>query len=323
MSRINNHDDDGTRTREMEMTGAAETIVHPPWHELGVDCKGKMSAEQMRKTSGNDYAVSKRHMAYASAKGQMIQIKGKFVLARDNDDAMLSIVGTVYKPVQTTQVFAFFHDFAKEAQLDIETCGTLSGGLYVWAIARIKGKDFDIGKKDEMRNYLLLLAPFEHGKALVAQWMNVRVASWSTFSEPLRILPNMRKLKMDTEEAKTIRALLVSRSDAFKANAIRLSAKKAGDVAVAEYFRRLLEPDRPGAKRDPIALVKYLAAWEKAPGSSLRSAKGTWWGALNAITYVVDHMQGKSRDTALKNAWLGNQAILKRRAMQLALEEAK
>jgi hypothetical protein len=54
----------------------------------------------------------------------------------------------------------------------------------------------------------------------------------------------------------------------------------------------------------------------------LPSAKGTWWGALQAVTYAVDHEVGKDPNTALKNIWLGNYAQVKREAVTIALKRA-
>jgi hypothetical protein len=60
-----------------------------------------------------------------------------------------------------------------------------------------------------------------------------------------------------------------------------------------------------------------------APGAELPTALGTMWGALNAVTYVVDHAEGRERSTALRSAWLGTRANLKRRAFDLAIKRAK
>lgn len=315
------------------MTHAVEKMAfinEVPWHGLGENVRKGLTAESMRKACHQDYTVSKRAVFYAGSKGNVLD-PNIFALCRDNDDKLLSYVGKVYKPVQTEQVFAFFHAFVKEAQMEIETCGSLWEGKYVWVLARVKNADFAIGKKDEMRNYLLLLAPFEHGKALIMQWTNVRVVCWNTLccalGESLRgganafRMPHTRDFEVEKEEAKRALGLVMKQSDEFREAAEILSKKKAVKEAVDKYFRHLLNVGEK--QRTPAAIPKYQAALETSPGCDLKTAKGTWWGVLNAVTYVVDHQQGKSRDSALKNAWLGNQSILKRRALHLALEECK
>jgi phage/plasmid-like protein (TIGR03299 family) len=305
-----------------------------PWHGLGNPVSHKLSAEQMRKEAGQVYTVSKRQVYFTDEQKKQIAIKNKFALVRDSDDKLLSIVGSVYKPVQTKQVFEFFHDFVAAAKMQMETAGSLWEGKYVWALARVVGQDFAIGtgKKDEMRNYLLLCSPFEHGKALIMQYTNVRVVCWNTLSMALGAnlkgrgnafrMPHTKNFEVEKEEAKRVLGLITQQAGEFKEAAAVLAKAKITKEQTEKFFLDVLKKS-PDAARTPAALPKYKAALEHAPGAMLPSAKGTWWGAVNAVTYVVDHEQGRSRDTALKNAWLGNQANIKRRALHIALESAK
>ena len=85
------------------------------------------------------------------------------------------------------------------------------------------------------------------------------------------------------------------------------------------------EPKQAGALLDLMpALAEKLIrrGFASAPGQQMPSALGTLWGAVNAVTYVVDHELGRNRSTALRNAWLGHTANTKRRAMDLALKRA-
>ena len=61
-----------------------------------------------------------------------------------------------------------------------------------------------------------------------------------------------------------------------------------------------------------------------SPGATMKSAKGTWWGALNAVTYVVDHQKrSQAEGNALHSAWFGSGANTKRKALSKALEYAE
>jgi phage/plasmid-like protein (TIGR03299 family) len=305
-----------------------------PWHGLGNPVKHTLSAEAMRKAAGQDYTVSKRQVFFTDAQKKQIAIKNKFALVRDSDDKMLSIVGSVYKPVQTEKVFAFFHDFVAAAKMQMETAGSLWDGKYVWALARVVGQDFAVGagKKDEMRNYLLLCSPFEHGKALIMQYTNVRVVCWNTLSMAIGAnltgkghafrMPHTKDFEVEKEEAKRVLGLITNQAKEFKEAASILAKAKITNEQTEKFFLDVLKKSGDAA-RTPVALPKYKAALEHAPGAMLPSAKGTWWGAVNAVTYVVDHEQGRTRDSAMKNAWLGNQATVKRRALKLALDAQK
>ena len=86
----------------------------------------------------------------------------------------------------------------------------------------------------------------------------------------------------------------------------------ANDIPILDEFNRTAEQ-----VHDAIAL---------SPGAELKSAKGTWWGALNGVTYHMDHTKREServKGGALYSSWLGPNAATKRRALDLATEYAK
>jgi phage/plasmid-like protein (TIGR03299 family) len=59
-----------------------------------------------------------------------------------------------------------------------------------------------------------------------------------------------------------------------------------------------------------------------SPGSDLKSAKGTLWGAVNGVTYFADHQRGRTDDSRLTAAWFGEGDRLKSDAMAVAVEMA-
>lgn len=121
------------------------------------------------------------------------------------------------------------------------------------------------------------------------------------------------------------------------------AAKKAGEQMPAKTLDELLaasELSESEKKFQKLVAMKpsELDAWAKdemnragkkvlnaileSPGSQMESAKGTWWGALNGVTYTVDHTIGRDQDAMLTSAWLGQRATLKENALDLAVEYA-
>jgi hypothetical protein len=64
-----------------------------------------------------------------------------------------------------------------------------------------------------------------------------------------------------------------------------------------------------------------LEALESAPGAETKSAKGTWWGAVNAVTFLEDHL--REGENKVYNAMFGNTSAAKNRALDLAITYAK
>lgn len=65
-----------------------------------------------------------------------------------------------------------------------------------------------------------------------------------------------------------------------------------------------------------------LAAMLNSPGSDLVTAKNTMWGAVNGVTYYVDHEKSRTQDTRLGGAWFGMGDAMKQQAVKIALDMA-
>ena len=65
-----------------------------------------------------------------------------------------------------------------------------------------------------------------------------------------------------------------------------------------------------------------LDAIINSPGADLPTAKNTMWGAVNGVSYVVDHTRGRGQDTRLASAFFGDGDRLKRSAMNVAMDMA-
>jgi hypothetical protein len=59
-----------------------------------------------------------------------------------------------------------------------------------------------------------------------------------------------------------------------------------------------------------------------SPGSDLDSRNGTLFGAINGVTYFVDHKRGRTQDSTLSGAWFGQGATLKTQAVNVAYQMA-
>ena len=61
--------------------------------------------------------------------------------------------------------------------------------------------------------------------------------------------------------------------------------------------------------------------FENGAGQHLKSAKGTMWGAYNAVTEYLTHEYGNSDDKRLYNNWFGSSLRTNDQALKVALEE--
>jgi phage/plasmid-like protein (TIGR03299 family) len=325
------------------MTDAVETMAYAgntPWHGFGFPVSDDLTPVEICTAAKIDWSVSKRQSFFQGSDGTLKPASGEFVIVRDTDEAVLSNAGSGYKPIQNVEAIDFMREFVTRGDMKMETAGSLWGGKYVWALARI-GKDFNLGKgkksTDEVHGYLLIAIPHKRGLAMKLAVTPIRVVCWNTYSWALGSAGSAAfKVSHATqfddsvkERAKEALGLATQEMTQFQEASTLLTAKTAKPEQVEEFFCEVLQFDpreavknKDGSLREPKALDKFRAALEHAPGQAINTAAGTWWGAFNATTYVIDHENGRDRDSGLKNAWFGHQAITKQRAFELAVKAA-
>lgn len=325
------------------MTDAVETMAYSgqtPWHGLGAQVSNKLSPEEMLKAAGINWKVSKQKIQIADGQFKGKPVPGKFALVRDTDGRVLTTVGSTYKPVQNAEAMSFFRRFIEAGKMEMDTAGSLHNGQYIWGLAKI-GASFKVGKGDTVEGNLLVASPHKIGKSLIIQFTGIRVVCWNTFQMALGAslkgkgkhfsMPHSMEFN-DATKKRAEEALGIAKEQLAEIEQAvqHLAKKKAKPDMVREYFFEVLQWTEAERKahdaeenKNPRAFERFSHALTAAPGQNLETAKGTWWGAFNAVTFVVDHQQGNSRDTGLKNAWFGSGQRTKRRALDLAIQYAK
>ena len=93
---------------------------------------------------------------------------------------------------------------------------------------------------------------------------------------------------------------------------IKISSSQAQAI-----FTKILGGDETKPSR---AAARALALFEGAGiGSDLESAKGTAWGALNAVTQLMDWETARTDDARLANAWFGGGVNVKAKTAEALL----
>lgn len=324
------------------MSDGVETMAYAgetPWHGLGTEIPHGVSTDEMLKISGLDWLVTKEKLYL----GDNTEVPKMRAIVRDTDKKIISVVGSTYKVTQNHEVLGFFHRFVEAGNMELETAGSLHGGQYIWCLARVK-KDFSIGKDDEIRTYMLFCNPHIYGYSRSIKFTGVRVVCWNTLNFALGASLTGRGTKgkvfniphsiefNDVSKAAAERALGIALDQALEfEEATKAFAKmKLKKEALDEYFNAILKFDpakaktkKDGSLRIPSQLAKFNEALLEAPGQDFKTCKGTLWGALNAVTYVIDHEMGRTRDNGLTSAWFGYNREVKQKAFELALELVK
>ena len=88
----------------------------------------------------------------------------------------------------------------------------------------------------------------------------------------------------------------------------------------SSFFEKLLlqKDDKSLSARARREHASIMSLYGSAPGQNLDTAKGTLWGAVNAVSYYVDHVRSVRVGDRLDNAWFGAGGALKDRAWAAA-----
>jgi len=312
-----------------------------PWHGLGVSLGDEtVPPWEILKKASLDWGVKKQAMfsqVMKDGKVDELPILDYFSLIRDVDHQVLGICGKEYQPFQNIEVFDFFNKFTEAGKMKMHIAGSLQNGKYVWALAQLTDGQFKLIGDDINYSYLLMVSPHVWGKSMTIMFTSVRVVCWNTLNmalgkhvtERFRILHNRTFPELKAQAQDIVEQAMIMKQ-VYHDNAVLLASVAAKKEQVLEYAARLVSPnaiDSAGAL-DPNdmndAARKIIYNFEHGPGSQLQSAKGTWWGAFNGVTRLIDFQQGRSgQDKRLYDSWLGAKSKLKVQALELAYEYAK
>ena len=311
------------------MTAAVENMAYAgkvPWHGLGIQVDENISTEEMIKEAGLDWTVEKRPLDCRVDSKRRKAVPGYKALVRSSDQRVLTIVGQNWKPIQNSQMFDFLREFVRAGDMKLETAGSLRDGNDVWALANL-GESFALVNDDEVKGYLLISLPHEYGRSLKIMFTPIRVVCNNTLTYALnsanmqRVFTYGHRKRFDETAAllaKESLGLAMEGFADFQDAAEKLSRVEYKKKDVIAYIGDLFPSTSDELSRSAENVVQLL---DTQPGADL--AGPTYWNAVNAVTYFIDHHTGRTADGRMQSAWFGAKSRVKRQAVHSALEYAK
>ncbi len=319
-----------------ESTGkpAMAYVGDVPWHGLGEKLPAGQSIERWVEAARLNWQIQKLSVQY-QFKGQFRLMPERFVLTRDDTGAGLSVVSGDYSVVQPKEILEFYRDLVKERHYTLETAGALDGGRKVWALART-GLVANVAgiNGDELGAYILLATSCDKSLATTATFTSVRVVCQNTLGFAFDDMkgnkrPNVKAdhtRKFNPSAIKEQLGLIDKAWSQFMARIDPMANFSLERMAAHKYFESLFLSDKDieerkkpsGAKDNEIHQIASL--FHSAPGQNIKTASGTLWGAVNAVTYFVDHVRSTKAVERMDSAWFGSGAALKERAWNRAME---
>lgn len=299
-----------------------------PWHGLGVEVSNDLTPEQMMKKAGLDWTVEKVD-SFIEIDGNRIPT-GQQSLVRSSDNKILTNVGGDWNPVQNSEAFEFFSEYVLAGDMEMNTAGSLKGGTNVFALAKVK-ESFTILGEDQVDSYLLFSNPHQYGKAIDIRFTPIRVVCNNTLTFSLQSSSkNFVKLnhrsQFNPEQVKETLGIAHEKFAKYKEMAEFLSTRKFNVESLIEFYNDIF----PYTHKDSAApktlndlsktARRAYDVLETQPGAQF--GEGTWWQALNSVTYLTDHELGRNADTRMQSAWFGVNQARKIKAANKAVQLA-
>ena len=297
-----------------------------PWHGLGTKVIDDLTPEQMMQKAGVDWSVEKQDLVTTAGS----KVKSKQALVRKSDGSVLDVVGKGWNPVQNADAFNFFEEYVKAGDMQMHTAGSLDNGKMVWALAKTNDA-FELFDGDVTENYFLFSNPHQFGKAIDIRMTPIRVVCNNTLTLSLNkdsdamLKVNHRK-EFDASEVKDTLGIAREKLEQYKSMAEFLGSKRYTSENIVQYFNTVFgSPAKE--KVDGVFPTTSLNAklglenLQTQPGAKF--GEGTFWQAFNTVTYLNDHVQGRTTDGRLTSSWYGRNRKTKMKALNTALEMAE
>ena len=298
-----------------------------PWHGLGTKVPSDLTPDQMLKAAGLDWRVDTVPLM-AEYNGQTIETDHS-ALIRDVDGRVLDVITNEWNPMQNQDAFEFFNDFVAAGDMEMHTAGSLKDGKIIWGLAKVNESFELFGGKDQVDSYLLFTNPHTYGQSIDVRFTPIRVVCNNTLtlslnSQSKSMVKVSHRREFDPELVKETLGVAKHKLVQYKEMAEFLSQKRFNEESIVDYFKRVfpvLSQKEESQKEMSKSASAALEIIDQQPGAEF--GEGTFWQAFNTVTFMTDHVIGRTADARMTSAWYGANKGLKTKALETAVEMAE
>lgn len=293
-----------------------------PWHELGRKLNERPNLEEALHAGGLNWTVSTAPLLVAGE--PQSKVPQRVAVLRDDrapGDAgrVLGIVHPAFQLLQNRAGMTLLDSLLGENQRIYETGGYLKQGEVVWLQAALP-EPICIGENDELNTFLLFSNSHDGSRAIDIRLTTVRVVCNNTLTLALNSKQTagvFRRshgvdLRVISEQAKSFFQELLKEQTQHQEIMNRMALTPCEDVDFQDFLKKLLpDPSKPASAdtnqkvanafetrlmtvrkcRDEIVQVRRYGCRQRLSSNRVPAEAESWWGALNAVTAWVDHVQ--------------------------------
>lgn len=303
-------------------------VGETPWHGEGTKLDKVATSAEAMEAAGLDWKVEKRPIYAGFGPDGSKPIPWKFATCRMDTQTPLGVVGAIYRPLQNKEAFSFFDSIVGVKEAMYHTAGALGDGERVWILAKLPGyirvKGDDVSEK-----FLLLVNSHDGSRAVQMMFTPIRVVCQNTLNLAVDGSELQSKIRHTTnigervQEVRETLGIINEKFALFEQLSQRLAVTQLTKDAWNGYLKTLkLAPSTADEATTRLKNIgeQVTTLFHTGKGATMPSAKGTAWGAFNAVVEYVDYCRGSDQaDNRTKSLLFGSGADLKQRAWDAAL----
>ena len=289
------------------------SVKEKAWHGLGQIVDQYPTSAEAIQYAGLDYTVEKRPLFTNSLENELseidtgiaaskITVPNFYATVRNDNNAVLGVVGKDYEVVQNVNAFEFFDAIVGGGDgILYETAGALGKGERIFITAKLPGY-IRVGHQDMIEQYLMLTTSHDGFGSITAAFTPVRVVCQNTLNAAMRNHTNAIKIRHTAsandrlKQAHTLMGISGNMAEELEGIFNHWSQVKITDKQVKKLIQVAMAPNKEPITNLELGLLDKLSTnytnivdsvYEYALGSptqQMDTTAGTVYGAYNAIT---------------------------------------
>ncbi len=283
-----------------------------PWHGLGVvvpEGEGLLTVDRALQLGGLNWGVEKRPAYHAVPMGELDgtpqfsfeEVPNRFLIVRETDNKVLSVVGSSYEPVQNREGFELVQALLQTSDAVIDTAGSLFEGRRVFMSAlmpetlKIAGEDYEV--------YMLFTNSHDGSKGMQVSIVTIRVVCRNTEQMALQgakhtwSVAHRGNVKEKMEEAITALELKDRYLAAFNREVEELIAKELEK----ETFEKILRASFPDQKVQTELNIKQVLDIHQSSENIDDDWRFSAYGGYSALTEWTSWKTYQTEEARMKS----------------------
>ena len=251
-----------------------------------------------------------------------VPVNSHKALVRNDNNAVIGVVGNRYQPVQNNEAFAFMDILVQQNKASYESLYVVGGGSKVIIQAKINN-EFEVKEHDVISSYITMInsfdgsTPFKIYFTPIRLWcLNQLVCSFRKAISSITIRHTENRMeKIDL--ALQVLGKADNYFEYFQQRAKKFTEIMVDKKMVEEFLNSVIGPEK--STRSTNNRSEVLEAFRKGKGNNGE----TLWDLYNGVTEWVDHNRGNDDEKRMASSLVGSGFNMKTQAWESAMNYIK